>query len=535
MSVALNRSIRVFLATLLTSGSSVCSYVAFSQSTRFPSCDRQEGCRCRRNGIDALRLRAERPNAKDAWNRPKGRTPMKPSQTATKNRELRSSPSFDNRRKFSSTDRAQNDHRRLNGQITKCQSAKELLHVLQSTGKALTKIGGGGALNSVNFSTAMHRLGRFGGRDPSERAATLFDPRFALLLASLGEAFDPSNKDCISFVSRELSNISWAIAKLRIAPPLSVLPSLDGSTLDDSLVTSDITKTCRAIREQVLEYAAERQKQVTSIDHDDQSINRQQPPWIPNVSRLAGYLIDTIAVQVLLYPFPERFRMQEYANLLWSWSTSSRVNESTFHAVVARMTSAPPMSGDALGAEDEVLNPQEWSNSIWAAATGEVFSPKLLSFVASLIREHPTFVERFKPQELSNTAWGVATMLSANYMIVTKADEPNDVTAAALDILRSLVLSASERPDDFKTQELANLLWAMATLGFGQKPSFEAALNNYIVLVSEQPEDDYALMQQATAAILKASLLKISKFRSQDGRRLDRKSLLGETHARRSS
>jgi RAP domain len=441
---------------------------------------------------------------------------MKSSQPSTKNRAQRSSASFE-RRKSPSADRAKIDHRRLNGQITKCQSAKELLHVLQSTSKALTKKGGGGALNSVNFSTAMHRLGRFGGKEPSERAVTLFDPRFALLLASLGEAFDPSNKECISFVSRELSNISWAIAKLKIAPPLSVLPSLDGSSLDDSLVTSDLTKTCRAIREQVLEYATERQQQVTLIDHDAQSTNRQQPPWIQNVSRLAGYLLDTIAVQVMRYPFPDRFRMQEYANLLWSWSTSSRVNESTFHAVVDRMASEQMTTVKALqSADDEVLNPQEWSNSIWAAATGEIFSPKLLSCVASLFREHPTFVERFKPQELSNTAWGVATMLSANYMIVTKSDKQIDVTAAALDILRRLVLSASERPADFKTQELANLLWAMATLGFGQTPSFEAALNNYIVLVSDQPDADYQLMQRATAAILEASLPKISKFRSQE-------------------
>lgn len=502
MPVVLNRSITVFLAALLASGSSVCCYVS---RTSFPSRDRQ-GRR-----YEAIRLRAERPNAKDAWTRPQTQASMNPPRpSSAKKRVLRSSPSFE-KRQFPSSHRTQNDHRRLNGEITKCQSAKEILHALQSTGKALTKTAGGGALNSVNFSTAMHRLGRFGGRDPTERAATLFDPRFALLLASLGEAFDPSNKECLSFVSRELSNISWAIAKLRIAPPHSVLPSLD----HDNLETSDLTKTCQVIRQQVLEYATQRQKQATTIHHDDQSVSSQQPPWIPNVSRLAGYLLDVIAVQVLRYPFPERFRMQEYANLLWSWSTSSRVNESTFLAVVDRMTSEQLKVG-AASEEDEVLNPQEWSNSIWAAATSGFFSPKLLSYVASLFREHPTFVERFKPQELSNTAWGVATMLSANYMIVMKGDERNAVTAAALEIIRCLALSASGRPLDFKTQELANLLWAMATVGFGQEPSSEAALNNYIVLASEKPEADYALMQQATAAILKAALPRISKFRSQE-------------------
>ena len=70
-------------------------------------------------------------------------------------------------------------HYRLNQEITACQTAKELLQKLQ-TSKALIKIGGGGTLNTINFSTCSHRLGRFSSYDPSVRASTVADARFLL-------------------------------------------------------------------------------------------------------------------------------------------------------------------------------------------------------------------------------------------------------------------------------------------------------------------------------------------------------------------
>jgi hypothetical protein len=60
-------------------------------------------------------------------------------------------------------------------------------------------------------------------------------------------------------------------------------------------------------------------------------------------------------------------------------------------------------------------------------------------------------VQDFKPQELSNTAWGVATLLgkrdSAPLPIYKTEDE------AALRILRWVAKALVERADDFKSQE----------------------------------------------------------------------------------
>jgi hypothetical protein len=402
----------------------------------------------------------------------------------------------------------------LNREITQCETASEVFQKLQSTNGALTKKGGGGALNSVNFSTSIHRLGRFGAKGTAARAEILVDPRFALLLASYGEAMDPSNEDSMLFVSRELSTVSWAIAKLKIAPPTSVMPPLEAS-----VGPSPLAQTCQEIRKQVLDYAIKRQRQ----PQQQQNLSDTQPPWLPNVSRLAGYVMDAIAVRVLEYNGPVDFKLQENANLLWAWATSSRVNEVAFRTVLERMMKEqtkqvldPGRGTPEPSRNNEILNPQEWSNSIWAAATGQIFSPPLLDYVARLLREHPSFVNSFKPQELSNTAWGVATMLTTNFMDLDHEEERQAIGLSSLVILRSVALSALTRTEDFKTQELANTLWAMATVGFGLRPTYETTLSNYIVLASDTPEEDYALMRRTVAAISKASLQKISKFRSQE-------------------
>ena len=60
-------------------------------------------------------------------------------------------------------------------------------------------------------------------------------------------------------------------------------------------------------------------------------------------------------------------------------------------------------------------------------------------------------ISEFKPQELSNTAWGVATLLGKRS---SESASNNDIEDdAALKILRRVSLALQERVDDFKSQE----------------------------------------------------------------------------------
>jgi len=241
----------------------------------------------------------------------------------------------------------------LNQKITKCETAVELLQVLQSetSSQAFTKQAGGGVLNSVNFSTAMHRLARHSlqqtpqqqsqqqanrkrSQAPAQRATILTDPRFALFLAGLAEALAQDIADettsSTMFRSRELSNIVWAIAKLKIAPPLKTLSLLDGD-YHESLLSK-----AKDVREQVLQAVQEQKRSKLSAAETAAT-------WIPDLSQLSGFILD--AVSHVVHTECERnnedhqslkhsvnrprsrgpFQMQEYANLLWGWATAGRL------------------------------------------------------------------------------------------------------------------------------------------------------------------------------------------------------------------
>jgi len=75
------------------------------------------------------------------------------------------------------------------------------------------------------------------------------------------------------------------------------------------------------------------------------------------------------------------------------------------------------------------LNPTEWSISIWSFATAQIYQEDLLVFVAELLQSKPAFIDSFKTQEISNCCWGVATMLSNRF---NKNMEGS--TAAAIDL-----------------------------------------------------------------------------------------------------
>ena len=294
--------------------------------------------------LGSTRTAANRRSQQKPSNRPfsSSSSALSPNQTNRNRGRQRSSSSS-----FSSS-----PSRQYNQQIISCPDAFAVLHLLQSTKGALTQRAGGGALNSVNFSTALHRLARFGAYDNPQnqqkysanggagaagndssgsaaivRARILSDPRFALLLAVFAEALVDPPTDVLpefSFRFREFSNAAWALAKLRLAPPATVLSLLEpaqapepvSSQVDENekynnhrknhpanvkLDPTALVETARELRQQVA-HSLKIARQQNEQGGAGQQLTSQLPPhvtWIPLLSKLTGYILDYIGQHVV--------------------------------------------------------------------------------------------------------------------------------------------------------------------------------------------------------------------------------------------
>ncbi len=252
----------------------------------------------------------------------------------------------------------------INKQLIESKSAQDVLQLFIAKGGA-KGVAGGDAFNSVNYSTFMHRLARFASfvdyskqkrningngngngnfKSPAsttedKRKAILSDPRTAILIASLSEALvQPDSNKTLVFNNRELANLGWAIAKLRLAPPSNIYPlvrleevkhvsksksksyvSLNSNSNvrfvpSQKEMNDDILETAMKVRKEVLEVAKER--------NNGSNGSTVKNKWIPTMSQLSGKLLDVIAVQVLC--IVDNFNSQELANLLYAFSSAGR-------------------------------------------------------------------------------------------------------------------------------------------------------------------------------------------------------------------
>ena len=427
---------------------------------------------------------------------------------------------------------------RLNAEITNCETAQDVLTLLASRKGALTALAGGGAVNSVNFSTAMHRMSRAMASNTDDRKATLSNPKYALFLCALCEAF--AGLDCTqplssmaqgrqpnlmsqkqtqasassTFRSRELTNIIWALAKAKIVPPPSAIPvDLTEHIWDDLVATSF------QLRTQVL-----------------QSVQQQSTDWIPTLALLAAKLMDAVSYTITQetststepstpnpHPMTPPPRAQELANFLWGFATAKRSTApvvtkllQTFHDTITTTT---------LGATITTPKPQEFSNSIWAIATCQIYTPgysQLIQHCADALDNDLNFVNSFKPQELSNTAWGLATILAhqRQQLSISQQNPPiADGDLTVLRILRHVARQLIVRANQFKSQELTNSLWALATLGFGvveTETAMKMTMNEYVFLKSNDMEGDKDLMTRAVDAAAKSALPRLETFREME-------------------
>jgi hypothetical protein len=413
----------------------------------------------------------------------------------------------------------------LNKKITQQESAQDLLQLLAGTKGALTLPGGGGRMNSVNLSTSFHRIGRHlsyqnysnhnksnnnsnnannSNDEGNNRSRILSDPRFALFCCATAEGLigGPDIKDAsgqlLQFRPREMSNMAWAIAKIKIAPPKTALP-VDVS----KNVMEKLGEKSAQVRAMVYEVAKQRQGTDTN--------KVTASTWIPALSELTGLIMDTISYRVMTKTNLV-YQSQERANLLWALATAQRADSDVFVAIVDSLIEGVKAS------ENAECRPQEWSNSVWALATASISEPAdtLLPFVAELMGSKPGFLAEYKPQEIGNTAWGVAKILSNQGSV--DFDAPQSKAALAISRLVAQEMCTRKGQPGFKSQELSNTAWSFATLGFGLNANKWAdnVLNDYVILPSDNPTGDEQLMKAALGSIAQMAKQILHKFRSQE-------------------
>ena len=422
----------------------------------------------------------------------------------------------------------QNEFGILNRKITEQDSAQDILGVLASTKGALSSMAGGGKMSTVNFSTSIHRIARHVTQFKSknlpgnDRAKILSDPRFALLMCSMAEALldgaeetDHQYKTSARnekngrnfFGARELANVAWAVAKINIAPPDSVVK------VDIENAASRLREKSKVVRSAIYEVAKQRATGATTSSPS---------AWIPALSELCGLMVDAVSANALKLN-PTKFQQQELSNLMWALATVQRPNQEVFEFVITSIiASAENRKQNKSRGREKDLTPQEWSIPLWVLAktgTDLGHEEELLPFVNDMMEHEPGFLERFKPQELSNSVWAAATIISK------RQQKPRGAASeAALGILRhtssQMILRDGER---YKTQELANHAWAMATLGFGITAGQAAIVaescqltHSYTYLISDDPEGDEALMKEAIQTIIAKTKQNIRRFTSQE-------------------
>ena len=393
----------------------------------------------------------------------------------------------------------------LNYKIINCEFPSEVLATFVASGAA-RGVAGNNEMNSVNFSTSLHRIAKtcsmFRPRNhnnsedgaasnpPTQkelRSSTLTDPRFAILLCVVSEAF-VEKKDIWN--CRELSNISWALAKINFVPDADTIP-LPSYKSDDSYGREDemnvngntngnsrdqtILMSAKKLRESVI-LAGKQQK-----DGNKAEANKR---WISQMRILAAHLLDGIALHTQ-YELLSNFKSQELANMIWALATVGRGDAVLFDALVKRL-----LENNSDSEHGQFTKPQELSNSIWAFATSGLSGEgqvELTHFIAESFTngdEYPNYIDRFKPQELSNTAWGVATLISKREENVfyspsisgTETDEALtslqlEEEVSAFKIIRQIATAFLDRINEFKPQEISNTVWAMATIGFADPES----------------------------------------------------------------
>ena len=184
-----------------------------------------------------------------------------------------------------------------------------------------------------------------------------------------------------TFSSRECSNVCWALAKLRMAPPKSAIPigrvvvveeedvissSSDEASSSEVIngsnrqftsmdeMSLDVLSSSLNVRMKLFEEARNRKQQgsSTSTTTKNSESSGGGGGWIPELSRLSGKVLDLIAVQIIneygsrstdssnktlsttkTHPNGGGFNPQEMASMLWAFAKAKRGDSELFSVI----------------------------------------------------------------------------------------------------------------------------------------------------------------------------------------------------------
>ena len=383
-----------------------------------------------------------------------------------------------------------------------------------------------GTFNCVNFSTAVHRLGKLnkpfkrggggGGpaRDRGGRVAAVVpvnkDPRFQHLLEAIEaelvlhlESDDPPKLEDGRgrFGPREVSSTLWGLANCGVT--LKDLAEHPTAPKILPLIAKQLTRirpeeyACQNISNAVWAIA-------TMHQHGDEYLPREAlncveaaiterlgaddfiPQGVSNclwafgsLNRNRGYEIGKDTVDAFgegILRHIRGFKSMELSNLVWATSTLKIQFED--REVMAAMDAAMI---DAAHDEPHFFSSQSISNILWAAGNhpdGVQLSEELLGVLADLsVRKFETFT----PQGLSNSAWGFASV----------GFNPGG------DFIDLLKRAWCREGQTYIVTEVANLLWSFYIL---KEHPGDQTLESVSRRLADIPEEDMHL--QTIANIL---------------------------------
>jgi hypothetical protein len=421
--------------------------------------------------------------------------------------------------------------------LVQADSAAAILELLQRSA-TLSQYAAGTSLDAVNFSTAWTRLARLASANSFVRSQVLNDPRSALLLSCTAEALATNPQ---KFDARGLANLAWALAKFNVSPPQSEqgllvqLPRPPTSPTALDLTANGQSHVELESRKALLDVATTVRQIVLNTTRERSNSDGEQrtPRWIPALSQLTGHLLDatgeetwyraSTSVSPTSVGRTPLFQMRDWSNLLWAWSTADRANEALFGLVIRTMIAQHEATLRVDG--NDLSKPQDWSNAIWAVATAQCYDgdDDLLVYVAQLLDQYPHFVGECNSQDISDTIWGVATLISGKKQArigfgdaVLSEREQQAAFTIARHCLQSVVRRQAK---GFNSQELSIIAWAAATLGFGLTATTSAAVaspSKSVVLSSQQPIADALLVAAAIQNIGVAARPLLPRFSPQE-------------------
>ncbi|GLC42994.1 hypothetical protein PLESTM_001410700 [Pleodorina starrii] len=291
----------------------------------------------------------------------------------------------------------------------------------------------GGRFDHVNVATALHRLGSCGLQPGGREAERLLaDPRVGQLLRLAGQHLP-------SLTGREVANCLWALAKLgyQQQQPAAgeAAPAPAPATRQQQPHQGDDAVDCItriSSRSEVDSAGSSGSPDASSSSRSPGGSSSSSGGGGGGGATLLGALCSRLGATVAV------LRSQEVANSIWALGTlGHHPGESLLRGLVGRL----------LAVLSEA-RPQELSNCLLGLAKLG-WSPGA-DCLDRLTRGSVPKIREFKPQELSNTLWSLAKL--------NHRDEQ---------MQQEIFQQARWRVRQFTPQELSSLLLAAATLGLG--------------------------------------------------------------------